>query len=410
MTRKMKDSNISYVGLIPVSWKIVKLNKLIKRLSTGLNPRDNFSLGYGNNYYVTIKNLKNGKLLLDTNCASISKEAIEIIRSRSDLQIGDILFASISKEPNTYVIKEHPTNWDINESLFTIRPNKSLISTQFLNYILNSPYFYDSLLSDSTGSTFQSIKQDKLKSTKVILPTLEEQNKITSFLDKKIPHIDFLTNKAIETIEDYKKYKQSLITQTVTKGLNPNVKLLDSKIYNINKIPYHWNLIKFKYLATLNNGKEVFVEEGNVPVYGSGGIFKYTDKPLFTGTSLLLGRKGTIDKPMLVNGPFWTVDTMFYTSEIKEIVEKFLYYCACSIIDFDYYKSGSVLPSMTQTELNNIYIPFPPNEEQHEIVNYLDQKCSEIDNLISKKETLIKDLEAYKKSLIYEAVTGKIEI
>ena len=146
-------------------------------------------------------------------------------------------------------------------------------------------------------------------------------------------------------------------------------------------------------------------------MYGSGGIFKYTDKHLFDGTSLLMGRKGSIDNPMLVSGPFWTVDTMFYTSKINEnVLPKFLFYAVKEGIDYGYYKSGSVLPSMTQTEINNIYLPHPTMDEQKTIINYLDRKCGEIDSLVNLKNKKIEKLKEYKKTLIYEYVTGKKQV
>ena len=166
---------------------------------------------------------------------------------------------------------------------------------------------------------------------------------------------------------------------------------------------------KFKNLATLSNGREIEEDGGDIPVYGSGGIFKYTKRPLFEGISLLTGRKGTIDNPMLVNGAFWTVDTMFYTSSInlKRVLPEYLFYAFKGCCNFGFYKSGSVLPSMTQSQINNITIPLPTLEEQRKILAILQVKTGKIDSLLSLLNRNIEKLNSYKKSLIYEYVTGK---
>lgn len=403
VVKKMKDSGIEWIGTIPSNWEVRKIKNYYS-LQTGFTPdtknNDYYSEEYGFDW-ITISDLNGNKTIPPCSKSKISQIYVDKFKPQIvpkgsllysfKLSVGQVAFAD--------------------RDIYTNEAIASFLQSNDVN--LNFLYYSSFMILENANENIYGAKllnQDLIRNAYIVFPPLDIQNKISDFLDEKVSEIDFVIGKAKETIEDYKKYKQAIITQAVTKGLNPDVIMIDSKIYNMNFIPAHWNLVKFKYLATLNNGKEVAVEDGNIPVYGSGGIFKYTDKPLHTGTSLLLGRKGTIDKPMLVNGSFWTVDTMFYTSEIKGISEKYLFYCTSSIIDFGFYKSGSVLPSMTQTELNNIYITVPPFEEQQQIADYLDQKCSEIDTLISQKGTLIADLEKYKKSLIYEAVTGKIEI
>ncbi len=183
----------------------------------------------------------------------------------------------------------------------------------------------------------------------------------------------------------------------------------DSGVKSIGKIPTCWCTRKFKTLAKLCNGREVSSDEGTIPVYGSGGIFKYTDKPLYSGESLLLGRKGTIDNPMIVDGEFWTVDTMFYTSAFQNVLGKYMYYCFKGAVDYGFYKSGSVLPSMTQTEINGISLPYPSLPEQRRIADYLDIACGKVDALIANQQAQIEKLKAYKQSLITEVVTHGLD-
>lgn len=169
--------------------------------------------------------------------------------------------------------------------------------------------------------------------------------------------------------------------------------------------------IRLKYLATICNGqdyKDVVDDDGEYPVIGSGGPFARATDYLYDQASVLLGRKGTIDNPLYVDYPFWTVDTMFYT-RVKSIVSaKYLYYLA-KTIPFDYYKYGSAIPSMTQRDLGNICFPVPRNDDvKSKIVDYLDSRTAAIDRVLSEKKNLIELLQEKKTSMICTAVVKGI--
>lgn len=184
----------------------------------------------------------------------------------------------------------------------------------------------------------------------------------------------------------------------------------DSGVEWIGEIPQEWKMCRLKNYAYIMNGadyKDIQDDNGNYPVIGSGGEFDRATKYLYDGESVLLGRKGTIDKPRYINGTFWTVDTMYYTN-IKDIgIAKYLYYL-CTQIQFDYYQYGSAVPSMTQRDLNSVCFPLPKIVEQENIVHYLDSKCSKIDEIIGKQQAIIEKLKEYKLSIITEAVTSGI--
>ena len=185
----------------------------------------------------------------------------------------------------------------------------------------------------------------------------------------------------------------------------------DSGVEHIGLVPCGWNVCRLKNFASICNGqdcKDVYDEEGMYPVIGSGGIFSSSKKYLYDKESVLLGRKGTIDKPLFVDYPFWTVDTMFYTKINDDTCSKYLYYL-CLTIPFDYYQFGTALPSMTQQNLNNIFFPKPSLEIQQKIADFLDSKCATIDRLISLQEEMIAELQAYKQSVITEAVTKGLD-
>lgn len=180
-----------------------------------------------------------------------------------------------------------------------------------------------------------------------------------------------------------------------------------SGIDYIGSIPADWGVKRFKYCAQICNGAEysnIEVDEGGYPVIGSGGEFARASKYCYNGQSVLLGRKGTIDKPLFVDGAFWCVDTMFYTKPQKNYIGKFLYYCALCF-RFDYYVTSTALPSMTQKDLGSEYIAVPLMSEQQSIAYFLDKQCGKIDSIISDLEKQIETLQKYKKSLILETVT-----
>lgn len=295
---------------------------------------------------------------------------------------------------------------------YMLRPRIKDDSIEFYNYLFQTKELQNALKGYGNGILEIRMRIAMSKLNTFLLPTPSSiiQRVIVEKIKESEIKIDQLIANQQQQIEKLKEYKQSLISEVVTKGLNANVEYKDSGIDWIGKIPKNTKLVQLKRLATINNGKEIKNIDGEIPVYGSGGIFKYTDEFLFEGESILYGRKGTIDKPLHVNGKFWTVDTMFYTEILEFVTPRYLFYVSVGAINFDYYKSGSVLPSMTQFELGNVRLPLFDKKTQGEITDYLDCKISLIDKVIEQKYLKINNLEDYKKSLIYEYVTGKKEV
>lgn len=181
----------------------------------------------------------------------------------------------------------------------------------------------------------------------------------------------------------------------------------------IGEIPVEWETKTLKRFAKICNGqdhKNVWDKDGLYPIIGSGGTFGKANEFLYDQTSVLLGRKGTIDKPQYIDKPFWAVDTAYYTNIFPNVDNRFFYYL-CLTINFDLYRYGSAVPSMTQETLSHIPFASPLNKsEQTAIANYLDQKTAEIDKLIDQKKRLLELYKEYRAALINEAVTGKIKI
>ncbi len=185
----------------------------------------------------------------------------------------------------------------------------------------------------------------------------------------------------------------------------------DSGVEWLGEVPEHWVMGSLKNMAQIRNGrdyKEVESADGEYPVIGSGGQFSNATQYLYEGESVLLGRKGTIDKPLYINGRFWTVDTMFYTDISKGACAKFFYYNSLTI-PFGYYSTSTALPSMTQADLLNHPAAIPTKLEQTQIARFLDHETARVDALIEEQQRLSELLKEKRQAVISHAVTKGLD-
>lgn len=180
----------------------------------------------------------------------------------------------------------------------------------------------------------------------------------------------------------------------------------DSGVEWIGEMPSHWQIQKAKYYITVTNGSDP-VTEGEIPVYGSGSKSFRTCGEYKEGPTVLVGRKGSIDKPRYVTGRYWNVDTAF---DVKtKGFDLRLYYYLATCFDYQFYMSQTTLPSMTQTNYRNMFLPVPPLSEQAAIAAYLDKKCATIDAIVSEAKASIEEYKSWKASVIFEAVTKGLD-
>ena len=204
MTENEMKPSIRFKGFTD-AWEQRKFDEVVSRIGTGLNPRDNFVLNNGGeNYYVTIKNFEHGHLCLDNGCDKVDDEALKLIQARSDLKVNDILFTSIGRIGDCYLIAKQPQNWNINESVFTLRPNQIEVEPEYLFHVIHSEKVLNQILSDVTGSTFKSIKIGDLKKTDIPKPSKSEQLKIAHFATK-LENIITLHQRKCDKLQDLKK-------------------------------------------------------------------------------------------------------------------------------------------------------------------------------------------------------------
>ena len=315
----------------------------------------------------------------------------------------------------------------ITDNALIVYPN-DLNILKWLYYII--PNFDYKFISSGTAQPL--ITATKLLFQVIPFPPLAEQQKISAFLDRKCTEIDSVISKTKATIEEYKKLKQSVITQAVTKGIIPNRPMKDSGIEWIGEIPQEWEKIRIGRLFRLRNEKNyssldevqllslytgigVFPhgeheERGNKAVTAEGyNIVKKNDIVV----NIILAWMGAIGISEYdgVTSPAYDV----YIPDLSKVVPHYFHYVfRTQGIAGECYKYGRGIMMMRwrtySPEFKAISVPYPPIKEQQEIANYLDEKCSEIDKLIAKKEQLLTEMENYKKAVIYEYVTGKKEV
>ncbi|MFA5929326.1 MAG: restriction endonuclease subunit S [Candidatus Micrarchaeia archaeon] len=170
----------SELGKIPKGWEIKNIDELTSKFTTGLNPRNNFKLGNGNNFYVTIKNIGNQNIILDERCDKVDDNALLKINARSKLEKGDILFSGIGTIGKTFFVDETPSNWNVSESIFTLRANTRLISTEILYYLLLSSNFQDYAHQLASGSVQKGIRMRDLKRYRLAVPPMTVQNETSA--------------------------------------------------------------------------------------------------------------------------------------------------------------------------------------------------------------------------------------
>ena len=248
------------------------------------------------------------------------------------------------------------------------------------------------------------------------LPSVAEQRVIADYLDKKTSEIDAAIKEAQELIEKYKAYKQSVITEAVTKGLDPQVPMKDSGVEWIGEIPEGWNKCRLKYLCEITTGNEDTQNadpDGEYPFYVRSPLIERCKRYTFDGEGILIAGDGA-GAGRIFHHVFgkYAVHQRVYRLYNFKITTSYLHYYLSSIFpnEMDRGSAQSTVPSMRLPMLLNFNILIPSNSEQQSIANYLDNKCAQIDSVISEKENLITQLQEYKKSIIFEYVIGKKEV
>lgn len=400
--REMKDSGIEWIGEIPKDWDKGHL-KYYTQIKTGGTPSTSNQVWFdGDVLWFTPGDFDN--ILLNDSKRKLSNLAV-LFRVANLFPANTTMIVGIGGTAGKvgYTIKESYCNQQI-----TALINKSNTYPKYITYLMLC--FSDVLKDNALYTTLPILNNQFIGNFSICIPKkLSEQRKIADFLDSKCSEIDATAENIQKEISLLEEYKKSVITEAVTKGLNPDAEMKDSGVEWIGEIPKHWNVVAVKHCFYINNGSDPITDEGEIPVYGSGSKSFKTCKEFKEGPTVLLGRKGTINIPQWIESRYWNVDTAFDVKAKGNYDLKLFYYCAVCF-DYERYTTQTALPSMTQGDYKNFKIPYMNFYEQKDIVKFLDSKCSEIDTLIADKKRQLDILADYKKSLIYEYVTGKKEV
>ena len=391
--REMKDSGIEWIGAIPQDWQLSKIGSLYTQRNEKVSDKDYQPLS------VTMQGI-----LPQLATAAKTDDG----DNRKLVRVGDFAINSRSDRRGSCSIS--PLDGSVSLINIILTP-RTAMHPGYYNWLFHTTLFADEFYKWGHGivADLWTTRWQEMKSITVPVPEYAEQERIAAFLDAECAEIDTVLEKTRASIEEYKKLKQAVITQAVTKGIRGDRPMKNSGIEWIGDIPAEWDYTKAKNCVNIQNGSDPKAE-GSIPVYGSGASSFKTCGEYKEGPSVLIGRKGaTLHIPHYISTKFWNVDTAFNVYAKPNFDLKFYFYCACSF-DYRFYISQTTLPSMTQTAYENMFLPLPSNDEQRAIASYLDNRCEEIDALIWKKQECLVEIENYKKSLIYEYVTGKREV
>ncbi len=439
MSREMKHSGIEWIGEIPNHWIMARL-KDIKANKPYAIVDGPFGSAISTNDYkesgvplVRIVNLI-GKYLDNTSTVYISPEHAKLV-SRSGFSLQDIIFAKTGATVGKCSINNSIEYGILASSCIKISISDDL-DNRYYYFYFNTNQFNLALRLACGGSTRDTINLVPFKELPCIIPPLPEQQKIADYLDKVCSEVDELVSLQEKMIEELKAYKQSVITEAVTKGLNPNVPMLNSGIDWIGEIPEGWEVKRLKDLFLLQTGTtpkdyekglntDVLVNwftpsdvgEMNCELNVSQ---RHLSKKVIDGEGIRLYPKGSLifvaigasaGKIGYANIEGYSNQQITALIPKENCYSKYCYYYM--IADRKRIRENAfftTLPIINNGYLSDVKILLPPLSEQQAIASYLDTKCSEIDSLIALKQQKIEELKEYKKSFIYEYVTGKKEV
>lgn len=418
----MKQSGIDWIGEIPDWWEIYQLSQLVKQVKNKnslLQEKNLLSLSYGS---IKRKDINSSDGLLPASFDGYNIiENGDIVLRLTDLQ-NDHTSLRVGRTSERGIITSAYT------TLHPININHS----KFLYYMLHSFDLKKGFYGMGAGVR-QGLNYDEVKSLKVPLPPLAEQQKIASYLDKKISQIDAIITEAKQSIEEYKAWKQSVIFEAVT-GKNKIGAKKDSGIEWIGEIPEGWEVRALKTLFSIFSGttpksdkkeywdgdikwitpadfstEDVFIEKGKRNISSEG--FSSCSLEFVKEKSLIFSKRAPIGK-VCINIEKMCINQGCLACVKKIDLEiKFFYYLLSVLTEyFELFGSGTTFKEISLISFSDFKVSVPTLAEQQQIATYLDKVCTKIDSLIAEKESLIADLAEYKKSLIFEVATGKKQV
>ena len=403
MSVEMKDSGIAWVGYVPKHWEVIRLKNVFCEY--------NVKSENGTETLLSLSQYTGVKPKSETELAG-SHEA-ESYEGYKIVKAGQLVMNIMLAWNGSYALSDYD---GMISPAYCIYDFRTVCHKKYFHYLLRIDGYPSAFKTMSRGIIDSRLRlyPEQFYTFNTVVPPKEEQSRIANFLDKKCAEIDELIALQEQMIAQLTTYKQAVITETVTKGLDPNVKMKDSGVEWIGEIPENWDVCKIQYMANLKSGynltTEQITDEGLYPVYGGNGIRGFYHEFFNDGEYVLIGRQGALCGNINYStGKFWATEHAVICYPKMQYATKWFGELLRSM-NLNQYSLASAQPGLAVERIKALSIPLPPLSEQQTIANYLDQKCKEIDELISVKKEKIEKLKAYKKSVIYEYVTGKKQV
>lgn len=438
MTDEMKPSGITWIGEIPTGWDVKRVKYVIQ------NNADGIKVGpFGSALTNEVVSSEEGRYKIYGQANLIRKDfnygdnfvTEENYRRLINYEVlpDDIAVSMMGTIGKCSVVPHGIQPGIMDSHLIKIRLSKKM-SPRFFEYIYESCVVYEQLVVNSKGSIMNGLNSTIVKSVFLAVPSIDEQTAIADFLDTQCDKIDSVIADIEKQIETLQKYKKSLITEAVTKGLDRSVAMKDSGIEWIGHVPAHWKIQPIKYRVTFHNGdrgenypsRAEMLSDG-VPFINAGHLLNdgldmdsmdYVSEEKYRimggvklrANDILYCLRGSVGKNAILDISRGTVASSLVALRSGNIIAKFLYFALNSHIEEVQrflWDNGTAQPNLSADNLGKFKICIPPTEEQECIVNYLNDKCADVDMVLARKRKQLSTIQQYKKSLIYEYVTGK---
>ena len=372
---------------IPDSWIWTTLNELFL-IERGGSPRpiQQFLTDEVDGInWIKIGDTELGQKYIETTKEKIKPEGLKKSRLVVD---GDFILSNSMSFGRPYIVK---TTGAIHDGWLVFRDVDNNLDKDFFYYLLSSSYVYQQFSRNASGSTVRNLNIDIVKQTNISLPPLNEQKRIVTKIEKLFSNLDNSDKYLLHLEKQLKRYRQSVL-KSAFEG--------------------EYKKIQWNEVTNIINGKhytDVVNENGKYPIYGSAGIINYADEYLCNEDTVIVGRKGTINKPLFVKEKFWNIDTAFGIEANKErLAPMYLYYFSLSF-NFLELNQSTTIPSLTKSNLLKINMPLPDTlDEQQEIVNQIEKHFSIIDKLETVVQQSIKESKRLRQSILKQAFEGKL--
>lgn len=411
-----KDSGVQWLGEIPSHWDVKQLKFAVtcNDEALGENTEPDYEILYVDISNVSLtEGIKHKEELLFENAPS---------RARRVVKSGDVLVSTVRTylKAITYV-ESAEENLIASTGFAVLRPSKKFDS-KFIGYWIQSEGMVGNIVANSVGVSYPAINSTDLVRLPIVELPLSEQKIIADFLDKRLAQVDALISKQETLLEKLAEQRVALISHAVTKGLNPDVEMKESKISWVKDIPNHWNVVPVRYLFEFKNNQRIPVSaedrgkmsEKIYPYYGASGIIDFVEDYIFDEDLLLVAEDGanllSRSTPLAfkASGKYWVNN---HAHIIKPLDNNLTYWeYVLALYDFTPLISGSAQPKLTKDNLASIKLPNPPDEEKRKICNFLNKPLENLKEQKLKIEKILETLKEYRSTLITQVVTGKIDV